>query len=107
MVRYVRNNGAIFNRRELNKLFGKKTGRPDAECWELQNFIHNFQSGCDWDHDLLNFVRHYGSETMKMLPVWYAKHKEDGWWAVVEKQAGKTVFAYFKNSIRCSDWKGL
>ena len=111
-MKYSRNNGAIFDRRILSRWFGKKNGRPDAECWELEHFIRNTMCGCGWDIkwwcDVCKFNQEFGVGYVKRLPEWLAAHQQETEkWAVIEKQEGKTVWAFFTNGIRASEWEDV
>ena len=109
-MKYSRKNDAIFDRRILSRWFGKKNGRPDDEAWELEWFIRNFISGCGWDvkryGDFAVFNQEFGTGYIKKLPEWFAANQQETEkWAVIEKQEGKTVWAYFTNGIRASEWE--
>ena len=108
-MKYSFKNYAIFGRKTLSRWFGTKNGRPAKECWELEWFIRNFICGCGWDvkyyKDYCNFNQEFGTEYIKKLPEWLAENRQENEkWAVIEKQDGKTVWAYFTNGIRVSEW---
>ena len=108
--KYSSKNGAIFCRRMLSRWFGKKNKRPAKECWELEWFIRNFICGCGWDvkwwGDFCDFNTEFGNEYLKRLPEWLAENRENNdKWAVIEKQKGKTVWAFFTRSRLVSEWE--
>ena len=112
MVAYTFANGALFGRRYLNIMFGQKSRRPSGECWELERFVGGFVIGSDWEFKELSdwgaFVRFFGAAKLySQIGVWFDKHKEDGSWAVVEKQNDKTVWAYFNHGVRKTEWVEL
>ena len=111
-MKYSRNNGALYDRKILSRWFGKKNGRPDDESWKLEWFIRNFISGCGWDvkwyGDFAIFNQEFGVGYVKRLPEWFAANQQETEkWAVIEKQEGKTVWAYFTNGIRASEWEDV
>ena len=111
-MKYSRNNGAIFDRRMLSRWFGKENGRPAKECWELEWFIRNFMVG-SWGEakywgDFCDFNQRFETGYIKKLPEWLAENRQENEkWAVIEKQDGKTVWAYFTNGIRVSEWEAV
>ena len=113
--KYSTANGCRLNRRFLSRMFGKKTARPDAECWALENFLSNTLAGCDvgllsgrfyieGPYDVLEFLAKCGV-TNEVLRKWFAE-RENGW-PVVEKQNGAYVWTWFKNSRQMGHWAPL
>lgn len=98
------------NRRDLNWLFGKKTGRPDAECWVLEKFLVNTIMGnseCKDITDVKIFMHEYGIKPTHWRK-WFASHNPDDlYWVVVETQMGETVWTYFKHSRQMGAWVSL
>ena len=107
--------GAIFGRRFLSILFGQKNKRPDKECWNLEAFIRGIVIGSGWEFkelkDWFDFSKFYlgGASTPPiflntMLSLWHDIYLKDGGWVVLDKLCHNTVWAYFKNGIRVSNW---
>ena len=101
----------------LNRIFGKKTKRPDAECIEKDNFAVNTIMGCGFDFkgrnpgfEYYEFQKYY---EFKITPeVWnrlLAQHKSAGsdpglCWPIFEKREDNVVVAWFQNSMLISEW---
>jgi hypothetical protein len=98
MVKYSKKNGArYFDRRLLNLIFGKKTRRPDEECWEMAKFVSGTIIGS-------SFEVWWNYEYFK---VWWNDERRAGGWPVVENRDGKPHFAWFRNGVRVSDWEEM
>ena len=110
MVKYA-GNGKL-SRTNLNTIFGKKTGRPDEECWELDRFVCNTMSGCGWDvrgwEDVLEFMNEFGLFRQSRWNMWKdGANPDEGMWAVVEKKDGTPRWAWFQKGMRISEWAPL
>ena len=109
MTKYA-GNGRL-NRRYLSWLFGKKTGRPDDECWKLERFVHDTLAGNGWRcrgfDDLMDFMRAFGVNYPNW-PVWLAGSDKDAdRWAVMEKQGDVHMWAWFEKSMRIGEWTAM
>ena len=113
MVKYA-GNGRL-DRRLLNRCFGQKNARPDAECWDLEAFVVNTMSGCGWDcrsgYDLLMFCKEFDITLYARPNIWFrwfagSAPKEDKW-AVVEKRDGVPMWCWFQKSMMLGEWVTL
>ena len=82
----------------LRHLFGQN----NDDCSE---FLRGVLIGSDFEAktwtDFCNFQKATSNwVTPQHWQQWYARHEEDGSWAVVEKDR----WAYFKNGRRTEDW---
>ena len=105
--------GNVLGRRMLSRVFGKKVGRPDAECWTLERFVRDTMTGCGWDcrdvHDFWAFNKEFlGFTKPWKIDAWQrwleTSDPEAGIWCVAEKQDGKSVWAVFTKGLRTTDW---
>ena len=112
--KYSTRNGCKLNRRDLNRFFGKKVGRPDDECWEMENWLSNTIAGTDVPRDnyyvesyldVFAFMKTCGV-TPAMLQKWFAERRIHVW-VVIEKQNDDYVWCWFMKSRQISDWKPL
>jgi hypothetical protein len=112
MVKYSKKNGArYFDRRLLNLIFGKKTRRPDEECWEMAKFVSGTIIGSSfedkWYDDFCVFMREFAGTPWKYFKVWWNDERRAGGWPVVENRDGKPHFAWFRKGVRVSDWEEM
>ena len=104
----------VFDRRILNRLFGKKKSRPDAECWELENFCRETIMGSGFAFkrwgDFCLFQQEYGSPA-KLFAKLY--NNRVGQWLVFEKYEGANRYSWWDDAVsasgisftkRVSDW---
>ena len=100
----------------LNSIYGKKKGRPDAECIEKDLFAVATISGSGFDFrgrnprfEYYEFHKHFN---FKITPeVWNrlleqqksSSHPEDCW-PVFEKRDDTVVVAWFEKSMLISEW---
>ena len=89
-------------------LFGKKN-RSDSEWWSIDNFTRGFCCGSSWYvkyfWDLQQFQELYNIP-QNLWQEFYSNHSSSqDLWPVVEKQDNQTVYAWFKNGIRKTEWK--
>jgi hypothetical protein len=113
--KYSKKNGCVLNRGDLNWIFGKKTGRPDAECWEMQNWLRDTIAGSDVGlsgyfyiqgfGDVAEFMRTCGI-TQEVLRKWFAQRR-GSYWVVVEKQNDAYVWSWFTHSRQMGEWKPI
>ena len=113
MVKYARD--GTLDRRILNRLFGQKNARPDAECWDLEAFIRNTMSGCGWDmkerQHFWEFCTTFGIQVAvsPQWRVWFeGSDPEDDKWAVIEKNGDDPArWAWFHKSMMVSEWSPM
>lgn len=101
---------AVLSRKTLSVIFTKKNKRPDAECWELENFV--VSTVARFDLEKPNFtVTHAGDVyelvctcgvTPKVWQQWFAQ-RQNGW-PVVKQQNGISVWAWFQSSHQMGEW---
>ena len=101
-----------LNRQTLNRVFGRKVGRPDEECFELDAFIVNTMCGCGWDvrdsRDVHMFNMEFGNSSVDWRR-WFAGYsaaleRDAKLWVVVEKQNGTPVWTWFERGLRVGEW---
>ena len=104
----------IFSRRDLNRWFGEKPRRPDAECWELERFVAGIIAGSGFEFkcwgDFCDFQQKYGNVSTLFKSLYENKQ---GDWPVFETHEGKTRYAWWSDaestsgiefSKRVSEW---
>ena len=109
MVKYA--GEGSFSRRDLNWLFGRKTGRPDAECWELEGFVISTMMGNSWDckclRDAMDFMNEFGVHVTTWRRWLAGSDKDADRWAVVEKPDGVPKWTWFEKSMRIGEWTAM
>ena len=93
----------VFDRRILNRLFGKKKSRPDAECWELENFCREtiIGSGFEFKHwgDFCEFQQEYGAPANFFAKLY---DNREGQWLVFEKHEKVNRYSWWDNAVSTS-----
>ena len=116
MVKFAGN--SRLTRKDLNKIFGTKVSRPDAECFELDAFVVNFAMGSGRDikgfWDVLDLNDDYNHTlTPAVWNSWFEQHTAAGGeddakcWPVVENRHGNVVVGWFQRSMLISDWVAI
>ena len=113
MAKYTKKNGALFDRRILNKLFGQKSGRTNAECWGLEKFVRKIITGSGWEcktwHDFAAFNKHFDATNMwrtwLTVPTMLNSTSLDETCPVVEMRDGRPQWALFEGGERQTEWE--
>ena len=106
-----------LGRRNLNKIFGHKVGRPARECEAMEQFLINFIGGCGGRRmrdmvDVKKFLVEMSLTPKDIQFLWMEcgrrgfsdEHQGFGYWPVVEPHNGNWRIAWFAKCLRKTEW---